>query len=292
MVAKLIRHKFQSAVADGTDATKVRPSNWNGDAHDWRLGGRTYSTAGGTDTIVAADEQSLIRYNCTSTPAVQITGALPSGWMTFIRNVGPATAVVAPISGQINPGSGYVANFILRVGEDAIIISDGTNYDAIVRSGSIFSRAGQIPGITTGTNASVGNVGEYFSNSTAAIGLSPSDTGTSTNLLTLTAGDWDLDGNVTFLVGTPGQESNCYINYVLAWITLGSGLNLTIPGTQTVWVGYGNRPFIYVASIVLPLPTVRLKISSGSATVFIGAQAGYTGNNVRFSCQMTARRNR
>ena len=32
-MAKLITHKFVSAIPDGTDTTIVRPSNWN-DTHD------------------------------------------------------------------------------------------------------------------------------------------------------------------------------------------------------------------------------------------------------------------
>ena len=98
MVAKIIRHKFQSAVADGADTTLVRPSAWNGDAHDLRLGGRMVTAA--TDTIVTTDELSLIKYNRSS--AITASIAAPdannfvNGWLTFLRNIGAGLVTITP----------------------------------------------------------------------------------------------------------------------------------------------------------------------------------------------------
>jgi hypothetical protein len=68
---------------------------------------------------------------------------------------------------------------------------------AITTSGTC-ATTGQIPGIATNTAATGGNVGEYIS-STVLVGAAvPLSTGVAANVtsVSLTAGDWDCDGNV------------------------------------------------------------------------------------------------
>ena len=74
MVAKSLKHHFASAVADGTDTTLVRPSNWNAD-HDFWLGYRTVTTT--SDTIANADHLSTIVYS--NAAAVAVGLAAPTG---------------------------------------------------------------------------------------------------------------------------------------------------------------------------------------------------------------------
>jgi hypothetical protein len=92
MTAKSLAHKFLSAVADGTDATLVRPSNWNAD-HDFFLGYR--AVTGTTDTIANGDNFTMIVYNSASAVTVTLPaptgGNMPLGWYVELRNVGAGT---------------------------------------------------------------------------------------------------------------------------------------------------------------------------------------------------------
>lgn len=107
MTAKYLHHKFTSAIADGTDGTLVRPSNWNDD-HDLWLGYR--SVAGTSDTITNADHLSLISYNNAAAVAVSIAapgaGNFSLGWQARLRNAGLGTVTVSGTGGAtINGGA-------------------------------------------------------------------------------------------------------------------------------------------------------------------------------------------
>lgn len=130
MTAKTLKHKFPSSVADGTDTTLVRPSSWNDDHNLW-LGGRTITIA--TDTIADSDHLSLLKYN----RAAAIAATLPSptgstfvfGWMVYVRNLGVG-AVTFTCSGATTING--AASLTLNQNDFATIVSDGTNYDAMV----------------------------------------------------------------------------------------------------------------------------------------------------------------
>jgi len=100
VTAKSIKHKFQSSVTDGTDATLVRPSNWNDD-HDFWLGFRAVTST--TDTIVHADHFSLITYNNGSGVAVTLPapsgGNMPLGWKVTLRNINSSGNVSFTLTG-------------------------------------------------------------------------------------------------------------------------------------------------------------------------------------------------
>jgi hypothetical protein len=290
MPAKLFRHKFQSAIADGADATLVRPqANWNGDDHDLRLGGRTVTAA--TDTIVTTDELSLIKYNRSSAIAVSIAAPdannFQPGWLTFLRNIGVGLVTITPPGGTtINLGVGAKPSMSLRTAEDAVLISDGTNFDGLIRSGSLFSRPGQIPGTQLNDNAQLGNVGEFSSLTTGTIGL-VTDQPTSTNFTNLGPGDWDLDGSITF---SSSAASTTYINYLTGYFSI----NQYGPGVSAQFAVpmFGYRPFLYVGSITKALPTTRVLVPAGSSSaVFVAAQAGFAaGGLINFVGSVSARR--
>jgi hypothetical protein len=279
MVAKIFKHKFQSAIADGADATLVRPqANWNLDDHDWRFGSRTVTAA--TDAIVNADEMSLIKYNRSSAIAVSIASPdannFVPGWLTFVRNIGVGlVTITAAGTAVFNRGLDSSSFLYLRQGEDAFIISDGTNYDAIVRSGSLFNRRGQIPGTTGNDNAATGNVGNTLSASNGPFGLT-SNVITSTNAFSLGPGDWDCDATMSFST-VSGNEPNTYVDYITGFFNL-----------DTYGQGYGqqqfavplfhSQPFLFINSLGFVLPTARVLVPVGATSgVFMAAQAGFAG---------------
>jgi len=81
---------------------------------------------------------------------------------------------------------------------------------------------GQLPGTTTNDNASAGNVGQYITSSVASPGTSVGTTGSTVNItsILLTAGDWDVHGNVCFnLSGTTATNLAGAINITTAVFT-------------------------------------------------------------------------
>src|SRR5262252_385179 len=120
-MTKTLKHKFLSSVADGTDTTQVRPSNWNDD-HDFWWGYRT--VAGTTDTISNADHLTLIVYTSasavTATLPAPTTGppaTMPVGWRTRVRFTGAA-------GGTITGSGGATLN-----GGASISVKQGDTYD-------------------------------------------------------------------------------------------------------------------------------------------------------------------
>jgi hypothetical protein len=109
MTVKSLKHKFNSAIADGGDATLVRPTNWNDD-HDLWLGYR--AVAGSSDTIAHTDHLSLITYNA-GTVAVSLPapsgGNMPLGWYARLKNFGSGIVTVTGTGGATITGAASVA---------------------------------------------------------------------------------------------------------------------------------------------------------------------------------------
>ena len=135
---KSLVHHFVSAVADGTDATLVRPSNWNAD-HDFWLGYRTVT--GTTDAIAHADHFTLVTYNSASAVAASLpapaSGNMPLGWKTTLRNIAAGAVTVTGTGGAtINIGGVANASYVLNQGDTLDIYSIGTTayYGVIVKA--------------------------------------------------------------------------------------------------------------------------------------------------------------
>lgn len=125
---KSLVHKFVSAVADGADATVVRPSNWNADHNFW-LGTRAVTTT--SDTIAHSDHLSLVTYNNASAIAVSLpapaSGNMPLGWKTTLKNIGAGVATVTGTGGATIQISGTAnASYALNSGDALEILSIGT----------------------------------------------------------------------------------------------------------------------------------------------------------------------
>jgi len=138
MTAKSLTHAFVSGVADGTDATLVRPSNWNADHVFW-LGYRTVTTA--SDTIAHADHFTLITYNSVSAVAVTLPaptgGNMPLGWKTTLRNISSGAVTITGGGGStINIAGVANASYVINQGDTLDIYSIGTTayYGVVVKA--------------------------------------------------------------------------------------------------------------------------------------------------------------
>jgi len=135
-------------------------------------------------------------------------------------------------------------------------------------------------GVVDGSDAAAGDVGEYLT-ATASVGLAsnvPADVVT----LALTAGDWDVRGEVAF--GTSFVYFEAY-----TWIGLASA-TMTSPGMSSIKLvssgdvtGMGNSAF--------QAGPVRFSVSA-TTTVYLGAQARFTTGATNAVGVISARRMR
>ena len=85
----LIKHKFTSAVADGADATLVRPSNWN-DGHS--IAPQIHNVTG-ADTLLITDDVETLQ---AGTYQVNLPAATGTGQSILVSQVGAGTMTLAP----------------------------------------------------------------------------------------------------------------------------------------------------------------------------------------------------
>lgn len=230
-----------------------------------------------------------------STPAVKLTGAWFSGGTStttkpqlLIEETG-ANSISWSASGTglgVNSGSSFAGNLI-----DAQM--DGTSVFAVFANGSgriagnftVFGAlvaTNGIVGTTAVGNAIAGNVGEFASSYVALAG-SPVAlvTATSANVtsISLTAGDWDVEGNINFS-GT------------IATITSKRGAisvtSATMPtdGSE-VWNGQQTTVATFVDGVAIPRKRVNV---SSTTTVYLVGQASFSAGAVSASGGITARR--
>jgi hypothetical protein len=133
---------------------------------------------------------------------------------------------------------------------------------------------GSVAGVTDGSNAAAGMVGEWLTASRSTGIASASATIVDIASLPLSAGDWDVQGNVQALTGASGLV-------LLAWLN-------TVSVTAPLIAGAGQVGFAYISAGLTTTSvgahaTGRLRInSSASPTVYLsgsvsGAGAQLTG---------------
>ena len=142
--------------------------------------------------------------------------------------------------------------------------------------------AGMRTGTTTNDDAAAGQIGEFIASSVVFPGGGISNNvPTNVTSLPLTAGDWDVRGEVWFHLGS-GTTGN-----VEAGISLASG---SLPGNP----GLGSRAtqtFTHTASSgqVLALAPCRISLAA-AATVYLVALCGFTTGSTTAYGRIEARR--
>jgi hypothetical protein len=125
---------------------------------------------------------------------------------------------------------------------------------------------GQLPATGTNDNAATGKLGEYLTAVQSTAVSITTTTATDIVSLSLTAGDWDVEGSVNFTGNT--------MTTVLAALSLTSA---TLPSTPAIG-GYNQiGPFISgsVSNAVLPTGALRVSLAA-PATVYLEAFAIFT----------------
>jgi hypothetical protein len=147
--------------------------------------------------------------------------------------------------------------------------------DGIINPGGGSSApAGQIPGTATNDNAATGHVGEYMESVVLNGSAIPLTTNTAADVttLSLTAGDWDCAGTVTFAGNTTTTTTD-----LIAWV---STVSATLPADGINHGSY-SREFgatgLSITQVVFNLPITALRVSVATTTsVFLSARSTFT----------------
>jgi hypothetical protein len=178
-----------------------------------------------------------------------------------------------------------------------LLIGNGTGYTLSTLTGttsnlSVTNAAGsitlaasakQLPGTATNDAAAAGNLGELISAtvlSGSAVSLS-NNTAKDVTSISLTAGDWDVWGNVAYVAGGTTIITNAF-----AWTSQTSATLPTAPntGAEASWVGS-------VTGVAPILPAGMQRISLGSTTtVYLSTQAAFTVSTLTAYGYIGARR--
>lgn len=146
----------------------------------------------------------------------------------------------------------------------------------------------QLQGVSTNSNAATGLVGEYISSSLAAgsaLALSTNTTSSLTNI-TLSAGDWDISGGISF-TGAASTTVQVLAGIIAATNTSSGGVDLMSKGifsysSLSVFTGGSTGPTIIVG------PT-RVSTAT-SSSYFLNAAAGFSVSSLSAFGMIRARR--
>jgi hypothetical protein len=145
-----------------------------------------------------------------------------------------------------------------------------------------------LKGVTDGSDAALGNVGEFqAASNSAGVPLTTAVTADVTSLA-LPAGDWQVSGVVIFTPTTTGPNS------IIGGINT---VSATLPTDTQVLAGACTLSQIWSASMtsnkkqILPLAMCRINIAAAT-TVYLMAQSSFGGGSVTATGRLIARRMR
>jgi hypothetical protein len=143
-----------------------------------------------------------------------------------------------------------------------------------------FTQPLTIKGVTDGSNAAAGQVGEYFTQYQSSGIAAGSGTGYNLASLSLTAGDWEVWGTVSFYGGSANIQAG------IAWVN-------TVSGTPP---SYGSNGYAQVGStstnanyITLPLSPLRF-LNTSTTTMYLSATVVFGSGAVTLYGTISARR--
>jgi hypothetical protein len=252
----------------------------------------------------AALNVSTAAYEINAHPVVMRVGIGGSGGTTITANsdganlVLPATALTEAASGTHALVSNLVVNTPTLTGGVATTTDFQTAYIGDAPAGGVATNVwslnagtskfrglitpvGGILGVTDASNATAGNDGEFVSSLIASGSAVSLTTATAANItsISLTAGDWDVEGNIDFSAST-------------ATVTGTSGgistTTATVP-TDGSEVYSGVQVTLLSENDAVTLPRKRISIS-GTTTVYLVGKSTFSAGSVSAFGSITARR--
>lgn len=183
----------------------------------------------------------------------------------------PASFTTLAASSTVS-GAGFTARFATPGPIGNTSASTG-QFTTLAASSTITpSSTAGIVGTTTNDSANAGSVGEFISStvlSGSAVSLS-NNTAANVTSISLTAGDWDVRGNVAFLANAATVTT-----YLQGWTSSSSAATPTDPNN-----GANAYTFVNTTGINLPnltIGTQRFSLS-GTTTVFLEAKSVFSTN--------------
>jgi hypothetical protein len=170
------------------------------------------------DGPVAVDSDNLNTFVQTAQMASQL------------RSVSGVTGMEVLLQGITTPNDGFGGTFYWSATATApddnlnVLVPNGTVPGAWLRTSPLVT---SLRGTTTNDNAAPGLVGEYISTTTPIGSAVPLLTTVPANVanISLSAGDWDVSGNVGFIADTTTTVAE-----IIAGISTTSGVLPTMPG--------------------------------------------------------------
>lgn len=247
----------------------------------------TYANSGGTVTTVSVTPANGVSgsvSNATTTPAISLTlgaitpssvnGVVFSGTSTPTLSVSGTSSISGTHSGTssgTNTGDQTIPTTLPPSGSAGGDVSGSYPNPSVV----------QVTGTTAGGNATAGKVGEYISSTVALASAVTLSTSTASNVtsISLTAGDWDVEGSVAY-VSTLATVSGKV-----------SGINTTsatVPNDGTE-VPSGLITTLITGNDGTALPRKRINVTT-TTTVYLVAQCTFTVGGVKSYGVINARR--
>lgn len=253
----------------GYDTTRAAPVFWNGAA--WQVVGSVTSVAasGGTTGLTF------------SGGPITGTGTLTLGGTLGVANGGTGAASLTAHSVLIGAGTSAVAGAAPGTA-GLVMMSNGAAADPTFQA----LPSSAVNGTTAGGNAASGILGEYISSNVAVGSAIALTTGTAADVtsISLTAGDWDVCGNVGFSAG-----ASTTIAALSGWIGTTSASTPTAPNsgaeatlTGTLTTGGSN---------ILPVGCRRVNVSI-TTTVYLSASSTFGTSTMAAYGFIAARRAR
>lgn len=233
-------------------------------------------------TVTAGGTANALTLSYTVNPTALVRGQRYA-FVANTANTGPTTLAIGGLA-----ATAVLANGTSLIGGElqptliTEVIYDGVNFQIIGGSG-VGAGAGT-RGTTTNDNAAAGYVGEVMgSNVTAAVTLT---TATTANIgsITLTPGDWNVQGEVWFSIGTGGATG------LHAGITAASA---TLPATTAFNTSRATVNAAFQASVsdVLSLRPAWLSLAV-STPIYLVALAAFPSGTITATGNIWARRAR
>jgi hypothetical protein len=215
-------------------------------------GGTGVATSTGTGSVVLSTSPTLTTPNLGTPSAATLTNATGLPVSTGISGLGTGVATALGVA------------------------ADGNG--AIVLSNSPQINQPNIQGVTNGSAAAAGQVGQLLTATGSSVSITNS---TSTNCasVNLTAGDWNVWGNIDYVPAGGAQFSNVQSGIGTTSATLPSAPNYSqavYPATST----FGQSS----------MPPMQVQNVSGTTTVYLVGNVGFSSGTATMTCFISARR--
>ena len=260
-MAVTVTHPFVSAIADGTDASLVRPSNWNATHSisgtlDITNGGTGVTTGTGTGSVVLNTSPTLIT-PVLGTPTSGNFGTGTFTWPTFNQNT---TGTAAGLSATLAVASGGTG----------VTTSTGTGSVVLSTSPTLVT---PLLGTPTSGNFSTGTfTWPTFNQNTSgtAAGLSATlviANGGTNSTATPTAGGVSYGTGTAYgftAAGTTGQVLTSTGSGVPSWATVGGlGTVTSVAATVPAFLSISGSPITTTGTLAIGLSGTALPVANG-----------------------------